>query len=52
MAPERDFQSVGLTPENNTFTRTSPGRGSGVAISSTDSTVDGPVPRYKAAFMS
>ncbi len=36
--PLRDFQSVGLTPENSTRTRTSPGPGSGRSISLTAST--------------
>jgi hypothetical protein len=39
VAPERDFQSVGLTPDTATRTRTCPGPGSGMAISSTRSTV-------------
>jgi hypothetical protein len=46
VAPARDFQSVGLTPETAIRTRTWPGPGSGVGTSSTRSTSRaGPVSR-------
>ena len=45
VAPERDFQSVGFTPEHSTRTRTSPRPGSGFSTSSTDNTSDEPISR-------
>src|SRR6476661_8397495 len=41
--PDRDFQSVGLTPDTTTRTRTSPGPGTGSGLSVSFSTDEGPV---------
>src|SRR4051794_38419178 len=45
----RNFQSVGLTPERKTCTRTAPGPGSGTARSTALRTDDGPFSAYVTA---